>query len=233
MIFILVKVTDRQSLMRAMERIPRRKRVQGKETRIAQIQTAARKIFFKRGYQNSSIDEIAKAAGVSKGTVYLYFKSKDDLYVSLMIPVTEELSKELTSIKNQLLKGKYKTGKQVITQIQEAFYHLYDYDLDGLRIVFGFIGGTHFLDVSQNTLSKLNQVAKENFGMIRDIISTAKDRRFFSTETDPKSMPYILWATFLGIVLIEESKKRASRKDFLKPTLADAFSALGKGIEGS
>ena len=48
-------------------------------------------MFFEKGYFGSTIDEIARRAGISKGTVYLYFKNKDELYVSLMLPMVDEI----------------------------------------------------------------------------------------------------------------------------------------------
>jgi AcrR family transcriptional regulator len=44
-----------------------------------QILDAAIGLFSERGFDSASIQDIAQAAGVAKGTVYLYFKSKDDL----------------------------------------------------------------------------------------------------------------------------------------------------------
>ncbi len=44
-----------------------------------QILDAAIGLFSERGFESTSIQEIAQAAGVAKGTVYLYFKSKEDL----------------------------------------------------------------------------------------------------------------------------------------------------------
>ena len=45
-----------------------------------QIVEAARKLFTKYGYKKVSMDEIAKEAGVTKKTVYAYFKDKDELF---------------------------------------------------------------------------------------------------------------------------------------------------------
>jgi TetR/AcrR family fatty acid metabolism transcriptional regulator len=44
---------------------------------------AAVKVFAKKGFFASRVSEIARAAGVADGTIYLYFKSKDDLLTSL------------------------------------------------------------------------------------------------------------------------------------------------------
>ena len=45
-----------------------------------QILDGARKVFLDRGFDAASMMDIAKAAGVSKGTLYVYFKDKDDLF---------------------------------------------------------------------------------------------------------------------------------------------------------
>jgi TetR/AcrR family fatty acid metabolism transcriptional regulator len=47
------------------------------------ILTAAERVFAKRGFFAARVSEIAKEAGVADGTIYLYFKSKDDLLISL------------------------------------------------------------------------------------------------------------------------------------------------------
>jgi AcrR family transcriptional regulator len=50
------------------------------EFRHAEILAAARRVFAARGYEGASVEEIARTAGVAKGTVYLYYRSKDEIY---------------------------------------------------------------------------------------------------------------------------------------------------------
>ncbi len=50
------------------------------EFRHSQILEAARHVFARRGFAEASMDEIAQSAGVAKGTLYLYYRSKQDLY---------------------------------------------------------------------------------------------------------------------------------------------------------
>src|SRR5271165_3216928 len=47
------------------------------------ILDAAVRVFARKGFYLTRVSEVAKAAGVADGTIYLYFKSKDDLLVSL------------------------------------------------------------------------------------------------------------------------------------------------------
>jgi AcrR family transcriptional regulator len=49
-----------------------------------QILAGARKVFLKHGFDGASMNDIVRAAGVSKGTIYVYFENKERLYTALM-----------------------------------------------------------------------------------------------------------------------------------------------------
>jgi AcrR family transcriptional regulator len=55
-----------------------------RQARRRRIQEAARAVFTERGYGGASIELIARAAQLSVGAIYLYFRSKEDLYISLI-----------------------------------------------------------------------------------------------------------------------------------------------------
>jgi AcrR family transcriptional regulator len=54
------------------------------EFRCAGILSAARQVIAARGFSEATVDEIAAAAGIAKGTVYLYFSSKKDIYLAAL-----------------------------------------------------------------------------------------------------------------------------------------------------
>lgn len=58
---------------------------QEKEIRRKDIVDAAERVFFSKGYENASMDEVAKEAEFSKRTVYVYFNSKEQIYFEIMI----------------------------------------------------------------------------------------------------------------------------------------------------
>lgn len=72
-----------------------------KEKRRHDILKAAHKVFLKEGYNNASMDSIAEEAQLSKGTLYLYYKTKDDLYASVLLekalPTLNKFLKEAES----------------------------------------------------------------------------------------------------------------------------------------
>jgi TetR/AcrR family fatty acid metabolism transcriptional regulator len=66
------------------------------------ILRAAIKIFSQKGYFNSKISEIARLAGVADGTIYLYFKNKDDLLISLF---EEKMGEVVADIRTRVADG--------------------------------------------------------------------------------------------------------------------------------
>lgn len=60
------------------------RKAQERQARRRRIQEAARTVFAEKGYAGASIELIARAAQLSVGAIYLYFRSKEDLYVSLV-----------------------------------------------------------------------------------------------------------------------------------------------------
>lgn len=57
----------------------------------ADLSAVARRIFAERGVANTAVSDIVKAAGVSQGTFYLYFDSKDDIVLEVVRQMVEEV----------------------------------------------------------------------------------------------------------------------------------------------
>ncbi|MFY9397335.1 MAG: TetR/AcrR family transcriptional regulator [Desulfomonilia bacterium] len=73
-------------------------KVRHKEQRRERILECAMKIFAEKGFQDATISEISKAAGVSDATVYEYFKSKEELLFSIPQEITERSMAETQKV---------------------------------------------------------------------------------------------------------------------------------------
>jgi len=68
------------------------------EKRPAQIMEAAIRVFSEKGFRAATMDEVADAAGITKGTIYLYFESKTELFVEAVRAQLQEVLDLLPSI---------------------------------------------------------------------------------------------------------------------------------------
>ena len=69
------------------------------EDKHKRILDAAIKVFARNGFYSSKVSEIAREAGVADGTIYLYFKNKDDILISLF---EEEMEKIIQNMKQEI-----------------------------------------------------------------------------------------------------------------------------------
>ncbi|MEO0196662.1 MAG: TetR/AcrR family transcriptional regulator [candidate division WOR-3 bacterium] len=71
----------------------------------------ARKHFIEKGYYKTNLDEIAKELNIAKGTIYLYFKSKSELFVNVVEQDLKVICEDIKSIVNSNLEPKEKLEK--------------------------------------------------------------------------------------------------------------------------
>ena len=87
-----------------------------------QILAAARKLFKKYGYQKVSMDEIAREAGVTKRTVYKYFKNKEELlkyFLNEEVQNMKEIVEEIEKEDNTFFENLHKTICEIIKYTQK------------------------------------------------------------------------------------------------------------------
>jgi AcrR family transcriptional regulator len=105
------------------------------EFRSSEILEAARRVFAKKGFNQATVDEIAEAAEVAKGTVYLYFPSKQAMYFAALRQGIEALHKQT---KEKLSAAATVDGK--IRTFIETRIRYFDENRDFFKIYYSELG---------------------------------------------------------------------------------------------
>lgn len=108
-----------------------------KEHRREEILDAAQVAFFERGLATATMDEIAEKAELSKGTLYLYYKSKEDLYLAVMMRGMQILYDKLAAVID-----KNESAPKTIAQLGRVFVEFFDSNKNYFRML-------HFLQTPQ------------------------------------------------------------------------------------
>ena len=106
------------------------------ETTIAQV---AKAVFAERGYQQATLEEIAQQAGMSKATIYLYYKNKDDLFLQVVEKLVETAIAETTQAAEApgapLDKlARLVCGKMAFYEHEREFFRIYLNEKHGLEV---------------------------------------------------------------------------------------------------
>ena len=109
------------------------------EARRREILSAAIPVFAKNGYSNTEVQRIAEAAGIAKGTVYLYFETKRDLFLAAVTYAVERLAERIDA--------EVQTAASPVAKVRavvRAYFRFFDEDralVDVLALELGEVMG--------------------------------------------------------------------------------------------
>jgi AcrR family transcriptional regulator len=202
------------------------RRLRERERRRQQIIAASKRVFLSKGVSEATIKDIAEAAELSPGTLYIYFKNKDELYSSLSIRMLKHLSLGLQRVKEI----RDLTHAERIKAIKEALFEAYEID-PPIFITLSHLQASETLDnISTELLDQIMGLSRQALDTLSGIFAGTRNDGFME-DFDPQRLALILWALFSGLVLWEESKRILNpQKNFLKPTMDLAFEVFWRGI---
>jgi len=90
----------------------------------------AENVFFEKGYEAATMDQIAEKAEYSKGTLYLYFKNKEELYIAIS---TRSISRFQSIIHEEMQKSN--TGEEKLSAIKNAYLRFFLEDPDHMKVM--------------------------------------------------------------------------------------------------
>ncbi len=76
------------------------------EDKKSRILDSARQLLVKRGFQDIAMDDVAREAGVAKGTLFLYYKNKDELLSAVFAALVDQLGAEFDGLIASSLQGR-------------------------------------------------------------------------------------------------------------------------------
>jgi AcrR family transcriptional regulator len=203
----------------------RKERERGR--RRQQIMVAAKRVFSKKSFNKATMEDIAKEAELSPGTIYLYFKNKEELFASLSLRILQYMSIRLEHVHNE----KDKAPKEKLKALKEALYEVYEFDPLVMINMFHLQSSETLKNLSPYLLTDINDLSRQSFKSMARVFEEGIEKGEF-IDRHPVALADIVWALFSGVVLWEESKRLIdSKKDFLKPTLEIAFEIFNRGIE--
>ncbi len=139
------------------------------------ILDAAVKVFARNGFFNSKVAEIAKEANVADGTIYLYFKNKDDILISLF----EYRMNQVISLLNDRMKGVDDPIEKVRIFINAHFELLEQHPNLAAVITLELRQSTKFMKEYDN------QKFMDYLGILSDIIKDGTTKGIFRNDLSP------------------------------------------------
>ena len=143
------------------------------EFRCGEILAAARKVFATRGFSDATVDDIAAAAGIAKGTVYLYFSSKKEIYLAALKQGLLELQEKTRKTMETAEGVRAKLRAFVRTRVEYA-----EANLDFIKIYHSEFGNLTHATAGDSEFQQLYmQQAKLLEGVLQTAVKRGEIRR--------------------------------------------------------
>ncbi|MGP4081026.1 TetR/AcrR family transcriptional regulator [Pseudalkalibacillus sp. R45] len=164
-----------------------------KEEKIAVILDAAAQCFADKGFSDTTVDDIAKASGTSKGSIYLYFSSKEEIFYRL----NEKSAEQFLEIKKQLAEQDSASAK-----LKYIFQHLISgsvgkEDFNKISVQFEF-----WVYISRNDKEALFTERVEMFtSLIKEIVEEGVEKGEFKEDIQVDDFSKLFWSIWDGILV--------------------------------
>jgi AcrR family transcriptional regulator len=130
------------------------------------ILDAARKLLVERGFQDLALDDVARKAGVAKGTLFLYYKGKEELFEAAFADLVDRLGGSLDAVAASPLRGREK--------LDEAARVVLQYFDDNSDFMAQF-GAGRFPGCGSRSSGRLLDKFSANVGRMTRILKTCAD----------------------------------------------------------
>ena len=179
------------------------RRQREKEQRRKAIVDAAERVFFTKGMETATMDEVAEEAELSKGTLYLYFKSKEDLYLAI---TKRGLNILIAMFKKAL--SKESRGIDKVFAIGRAYQQF-------ARNYPDYFRAQAYFNIQANNAGHTGRNAKacEDQGDIvlslcAEAIRCGIEDKTIRKDLIPEKASIILWGQTMGVLQLVLSKKK-------------------------
>ncbi len=173
------------------------RREREKEQRRNDILDAAEKVFFSKGVDQATMDDVAEQAELSKGTIYLYSKSKEELYLGINLRGLNILAEMF----KQALKSQ-STGIDQVRAIGQAYFEFYKSYPDYFNALLHYEANTYDL-TDENSLGwQCHKCGQKTLQIVAEAIQTGIDDATIRSDLVPMKVAVLLWGQSTGVIQI-------------------------------
>ena len=171
------------------------------------IVSAASALFMERGIAATSMDDIAKAAGYSKATLYVYFENKEEIVGILVLNSMKKLYDYISSalIQHKTTKARYDFICRGLVQYQEEFPFYFKMVLDKINIDFE---GKDYLPEERETY----QIGEEINEKIKNFLLSGMEKGDLRNDLDIMPAIFNFWGMLSGIIQLAANKEEYINK---------------------
>jgi AcrR family transcriptional regulator len=175
-----------------------RRREREKEQRRNAILRAARREFFDKGFRSVTVESIARCAELSKGAIYLYFKSKEEIYAQILLRDIDKFHARV-----ETLLDTSKSASDNLRQFAEVYTAFFLSDRELFRIFMNFMIQHHPVNFTPRINDHIVKSTNQTVIILEQILQMGIERGEFPRALDVRVCRNSLWGLLNGIMALQ------------------------------
>lgn len=203
--------------------VERRKRE--KDLRRELAMDAAMAIYKEEGYHAITMEKIAERCEISRASLYLYFKNKDEILINAIVDHTEYF----TDLLQDLYENRERLKDNLLREMWGTFIDFYEKEPETFIASLYFQNSEMILNLPEDLRGSINESGSRVVNLQHKIIEYGVKTGLF-IDCNPMTLSEVIWTSFLGIIQLEQSKKVLSHKGHYEATCDLALEVLSRGV---
>jgi AcrR family transcriptional regulator len=202
----------------------RRKRE--RENRKSAILKAARKLFFDKGFKNVTVESIAKKAELSKGSVYLYFKSKEEIYTHILLGDIDKFHKIMAGMMQE-----GQSSSAMLMALANIYADFFMSDRELFRIMMNYMLNTDHMNLPEEIDHLIIKATNKTVDIIEEIFMIGIRSGEFPPYIDLRQKRNAIWGLLNGTIslhLFTGSEKK--REERIRTTIQTGLNTFLRGM---
>jgi AcrR family transcriptional regulator len=192
------------------------RRAREKAQRRREILDAARQEFFERGFHDPTVDDVAARAEVSKGTIYLYFESKEEILAHLLLEGLDALLREMKAVQDPRVPTSPEANLRALAT---AYLDFCQSNSSYFRLIMAFDRGRFEEQISPKLYKQVLNRSLEGLNLLARTIQAGKESGVFSVD-DAWRAAGSVWAALNGVLVL---MAHPLRRQMLRNNVARMF----------
>lgn len=166
-----------------------------------QILNASEKLFYEKGYVQTTIDDISKASKYSRRTIYIYYENKDDILHHVIEKGLQTLKSNIENAVNN--HEDFIACYQAICMAMSKYQKEYPHSMDSITH-----SNTANIDVSNasDTVKHILHLGTEINSILEAFIESGKERGIVRQDVVPMLTVYVLWSSINALLTLVHTK---------------------------
>ncbi|MBW2715916.1 MAG: TetR/AcrR family transcriptional regulator [Deltaproteobacteria bacterium] len=201
----------------------------GREEKKAEVRRrileASKEIFFRDGFMDANLDEIAELAGVAKGTLYRYFDNKAQIYLAVLSRNAKRFEKKLQGALDPQA-----TPIDALIGVSRFYFQHYVENPDYFQIFWAIENQAVIGELPREVVDEVTRLWEESLGVLAGIIERGIREGVFA-PCDAWEVASILWTLANAIIRADHSPAhRSLRRSALDTFFDDAIALVVHGL---